>query len=335
MRLVAAGALLSMLPTVMAGQKPAQGLESTEPLGWLMLAAGALLVFGRRWMARRAAPAAVLAPGAAVSPGRAISEAVLARMSAPHDPDVAIAGPRRFDAGVLRRLDAHRFCAVIEALFERRGHQVRRESHARSTFPDLILDPKGRCSQASGIVRCLPAAGRPLDAARIREFAELLRARGLRQGHFVTSALLTPEAIALARTHGIELLDMDRLLRIFARLPSADREALVAVALTETDPLADADPLAEADAPGSDRISENDSKHDGARRLSAGDRALPGRDPFPIVPRRVRGHRPVRAASAGNTVAAQLPGYLNAFRAAANSAAKSASPEPSTTKLVA
>lgn len=293
-RLLVAGALLSMLPAVMASSRPAQGLESSEPLGWLMLAAGACLVLGRRRLARRAAPAAVLAPGATVSSGHAMVPAGTAPAPAVRGVDAEAPTPRRLDAGLLRRLSGQRLCAVVETLFERRGFDIRRQPGAGPACVDLILNRDGQDREAAGIVRCLPAAGRPLDGARIREFSERLCAMGLRQGHFVTSALLTPETIALARTHGIELLDLDRLLRIAARMPSADQAALAAVALD--------------------------------------DDAAIGTGAFPTAPSPVHAGRPIRT---GNAVAVQLPGYLRAFRAAANTAAKSASPEPSTTKLVA
>jgi hypothetical protein len=211
------GTLLTLLPTVMARSSAIGGLETAEPMGWLMLAVGGSIVAGRQWLAQQAPPAAVLAPRQWPAQQAAAAPAML--------PD----HHRRLDAGVLRRLPAHRFCAVVEALFDCSGFDTQRQA-AEAGDVDINLAPRPGTLESASLVRCRPTADGRIDIDQVRRFEALLQARGLRSGSFVTAAPLTPDVIAFARSRRIELVDLNALLRMIARRPWTDQKKLLAAA---------------------------------------------------------------------------------------------------------
>lgn len=217
-QLLAGAGLLTLMPSVMADSPFTQALEYAQPLSWVMLAAGLGVLLGQRFLVGKRAPTLGIAEVVRSEP-RADDGAASAASSR----------PSRLDAGVLRRIPERRFEAVVEALFARSGHQVRSRSQLAEGGIDVWLQSQGATGPTS-IVRCRQRAGRTVSIEEIRELERAMAAHGVRSGHFATTSLLTPDAIAFARSHGIQLLGVDGIVRIAAKLAPTERQALLEIA---------------------------------------------------------------------------------------------------------
>lgn len=223
-QLLAGAGLLTLMPSVMAESPFTQALEYAQPLSWVMFAVGVGVLLGQRYLGGKRAPTV------------GIAEVVRTETR----PDAGAAGPASsrpncLDAGVLRRIPEGRFDAVVEALFARSGSRVRARSRLAEGGADVVLEPDGTAAPAS-ILRCRQRAGKTVSIEEIRELERAMAAQGLRSGHFATTSLLTPDAIAYARSRGIRLLDAYGILRMAAKLTAADRQALLDVAADDDRP---------------------------------------------------------------------------------------------------
>jgi hypothetical protein len=183
-----------------------------------MLAAGAGVLLAQRWLGGRRAPSVGIAES---DRDRSCEQAAASATRS---------NPTRLDSGLLRRIPEHGFEAVTEALLERSGYQVRSRTPLPEGGVDVGLAPRGAGEGQASLLRCRQRAGKTVSIDDIRDLEQAMLGRGAVTGHFVTTSLLTPGAIAFARTRGIQLLDVDGILRMAAKLPAADQRALAAVA---------------------------------------------------------------------------------------------------------
>lgn len=218
-QLLAGAGLLTLMPSVMAESPFTQALQYAQPLTWVMLAAGAGVLLTQRWLGGRRAPSVGIAEAVRDRP---FPENAAANTARPN--------PSRLDSGVLRRIPEQRFEAVIEALFARSGHQVRSRTRLAEGGVDVGLEPRGAGERQAGILRCRQRAGRTVSIDDIRDLELAMASRGARSGHFATTSLLTPDAIAFARSRGIQLLDVDGILRMAAKLSAPDQQVLLTAA---------------------------------------------------------------------------------------------------------
>lgn len=235
-QLLAGAGLLTLMPSVMAESPFTQALEYAQPLSWVMLAAGLGVLLGQRWLGGKRAPAVGIAD--------------VVRSETRPDGAAAVAAcsrPNRIDAGVLRRIPERRFEAVVEALFAGSGCRAGARSRLAEGGVDLWLQAPGT-SSATSVVRCRQRAGRTVSIDEIRQLERAMTAQGVREGHFATTSLLTPDAIAFARSRGIRMHDVDGIVRMASRLATAEFQALLAAA-TEDDLPARHDRAAQAAGP--------------------------------------------------------------------------------------
>lgn len=225
-RLMAGGALLTLLPWVMAKAPGEPPLDMPAPLGWLLLAIGIIVLLRRPWRKRAADEAG---SGAAEVGARSAKPAIRADAAA----STMSTAPRRLDAGILRRIDSWRFEAVIEALFARTGFETRSQAREPDGGVDVWLYSRGIGGVPASMVRCMHRLDKRFVLDQLRELKSVMASRGVRRGHFATTALLAADAIAFARSNGIHLLDVNGLLQMIAKLPVADQQALLAV-VTDT-----------------------------------------------------------------------------------------------------
>jgi len=226
-QLLAGAGLLTLMPSVMAESPFTQALEYAQPLSWVMLAAGLGVLLGQRWLGGRRAPAVGIAD-VVRSEARPDCAATVAACGRPDRPN-------RIDAGVLRRIPEQRFEAVVEALFAGSGCRVGTRSRIAEGGVDLWLQTEG-ASSPTIVVRCRQRAGRTVSIDEIRELERAMSAQGVRDGHFATTSLLTPDAIAFARSRGIRMHDVDGIVRMASRLAAAERQALLAAAAEDDRP---------------------------------------------------------------------------------------------------
>lgn len=222
-RLMAGGALLTLLPWVMAKAPGEPPLDMPAPLGWLLLAIGVIVLLRRPWRKRTADEAGAEAVARSTNPAIRAGTAASTMSTA----------PRRLDAGILRRIDSWRFEAVIEALFARTGFETRSQTSGPDGDVDVWLYSRGVGGVPASMVRCKPRLDKRIVLDQLRELKTVMASRGVRRGHFATTALLAPDAIAFARSNGIQLLDVNGLLQMIAKLSVADQQALLAV-VTDT-----------------------------------------------------------------------------------------------------
>jgi len=226
-QLLAGAGLLTLMPSVMAESPFAQALQYAQPLSWVMLAAGAGVLLAQWWLGGKRAPSVGIAgTGSDRRPPESLARS--ANRS----------GPARLDSGLLRRISAQRFEAVAGALFASTGFRALAREPLADGGVDVWLEPQGAADGQASLLRCRQRTGRSVSIEDIRELELAMASRGARSGHFATTSLLTPDAIAFARSRGIQLLDVDGILRMAAKLAADDRQALLAVA-TEDDPAAD------------------------------------------------------------------------------------------------
>jgi hypothetical protein len=220
-----------------------------RPTAWLLVAAGALI---RWWLARlsdedmrQAALAAlthssltpyefapVTLPMEEAAP-LAASPPVSADEAAPRMPvDVPLAEPAgvaspAWTPALLRSLDAPRFTALCDLMLQQDGYVTRLEAAGADSGADIHLFSRLDLQQAVRIVACRPAQTAPVPAAALREFLGAVIDAGLNSGAFMTAGSFTAEAQALARRHGLTLIEGPDMLALIARRSTDLQEALM------------------------------------------------------------------------------------------------------------
>jgi hypothetical protein len=131
---------------------------------------------------------------------------------------------------MLKRCDWDAFTAIVETLLARSAARVRVDPSADHDGIDLWLYPDEDSDTPHALASCQPGTGRPVDAGPVRALYDSMTARGIRGGYLATKGFFAPDAISFARHHGIELLDIHRLVQLAGRLPADCQQALRQIA---------------------------------------------------------------------------------------------------------
>lgn len=72
---------------------------------------------------------------------------------------------------------------------------------------------------AIGLAQCKHWRGKRVGVDKIRKLRNVMPAKKVERGLFITKSTLTDDAMAFAKENGIDLLDVNRLLETIARKP--------------------------------------------------------------------------------------------------------------------
>lgn len=260
--LLAAGALLTLLPVVLATSMLGHALTNLRPLGWLLLAAGAGLLLiqwkfstakgssgGTRQGPKRTANTVHRTtrvvensdehrenPGVSkrVSqiPSTGSGQNVFEQWR--RDPSIGEGivptTPTRWGWDVFELIEWRRFEAVVEALFAQAGFDTRSQSHGADGGVDVWLYARSDAEKPVSVVQCKHWVGKRVGVDKVRELKGVMASHGMTRGHFATTATFTSDAIKFAQQNGIHLLDIEGILRLIDKRPKKDQAALLAVA---------------------------------------------------------------------------------------------------------
>ncbi len=242
-------------PLLLAWSPIGKGLTATIPLGLLMLAGGAVML----WLENSGTAAAVPAvdhrhwrPAEAarrepVMPLSSLDEnayeywradaTTMARDLRPTSwcADAATTAsdlrPTSWSAAVFDVIEWRRFEAVVEALFRQAGFETRSQSHGADQGVDVWLYSNARPDVAIGLIQCKHWLGKRVGVDKIRELRGVMAAMKVERGLFATTSTFTDDAVAFAKDNDIDLLDVNRLIAMIARRPPEDQQKLLDVAL--------------------------------------------------------------------------------------------------------
>ena len=157
-----------------------------------------------------------------------------------HDDPIALADSPQFSArlngkrwslDVFEAIDAQRFAAVCETWFAWAGFDTRCESHRTNEGVDIWLHA-AKMPGPVAVVRCKHWLDKPVGVQEMREFAGLMATLKSVHGTYTTTSTYTPEALQLAKEHGIDAVDGRGLLRRIQTRTRQRQQALLAVAFS-------------------------------------------------------------------------------------------------------
>jgi len=242
-KLIAAGLVLAVVPLFLSNSPMGKGLAALTPIGLLMLAAGALLM----WLARRntrtdteqtsaehADPVQRRlrrgpAPTSQPLPVDTFLNHRPAAFVAPEPPEIA--RPQVLGKAVFDVIEWRRFEAVVERLFQQAGFETKSQSHGADEGVDVWLYSRNQPGEPVSLVQCKHWQGKRVGVDKIRELRGVMAARNIKRGQFATTSTFTPDAITFARENGVNLLDVDGLLGLISKRTPDEQAALLAVAL--------------------------------------------------------------------------------------------------------
>ncbi len=262
LEILAGGALLTLLPTILGTTMFGQALANLRPVGWLLLVVGAglLLVqskFSTATAARLAKPHDAkrsaetrlpvnrvaansdiggdnpnigkrAAPNTATRAGQDVFEQW--RRSQSVGESSVPSTPTCWGRDVFELIEWRRFEAVIEALFANAGFATRSQSHGADGGVDIWLHARSNPEKPASIVQCKHWVGKRVGVDKVRELRGVMASHAITRGHFATTSTFTPDAIEFARQNGIHLLDIEGILRLIDKCSQEDQAALLAVA---------------------------------------------------------------------------------------------------------
>lgn len=237
-KLVALGGAFVVLPIFLSKSPVGKALGALSALGWLMLAAGALLMF---LGSRLGKPSPEAGPAVGRNP-RSFSSRPTASAQQPVDeqpaadyemPPARSAPPRpsAWGKAVFDVIEWRRFEAVVERLFQQAGFETKSQSHGADEGVDVWLYSRHQPGEPVSLVQCKHWSGKRVGVDKIRELRGVMAARDVKRGQFATTSTFTPDATAFAGENGINLLDVDGLLTLIGHRSPDERAALLAVAL--------------------------------------------------------------------------------------------------------
>lgn len=248
MKLIVLGAAFILLPLLLPASPFAKVFSSLIPVGLIMAAVGALIVWisrhneaaetslseskvdamqARSIVRRQVKPAAPIdrTPTELL---RALDRAAGARPSpAMHERQA----PQAWSSAVFDVIEWRRFEAFVEALFEQAGFETKSQSHGADEGVDIWLYSRNQPGEPVSLVQCKHWTGRRVGVDKIRELRGVMAARNVRRGQFATTSTFTLDAIAFARDNGINLLDARGLLALVEKRTPEQQRALLEVAL--------------------------------------------------------------------------------------------------------
>jgi len=235
LQLLVVGGAIALVPLFARSGHVAAMFKAVAPLGWLMAIAGALLLW---WQAReraRSATASNDAPAPTASRTTAASQPAGHEAAAQEAEAVATPAepprPTAWSAEVFDLIEWRRFEAVVEALFTQAGFRTRSQSHGADGGVDLWVYTRYQPDKPVTIVQCKHWHGKRVGVDKVRELRGVMAAHGVVRGQFATTSRFTDEAVAFAKENGINLLDVDALLKLIRSRSAEQQQALLDVAL--------------------------------------------------------------------------------------------------------
>lgn len=125
-------------------------------------------------------------------------------------------------------IEWRRFEALCEALFAQAGVRTESQSHGADGGIDIWLYSAN--SPKPMIVQCKHWRSKPVGVQQMREFFGVLKSHDLQYGTFATSSTFTSDALAFARTNGINAQDRNGLLQLISRRTLEQQASILAVA---------------------------------------------------------------------------------------------------------
>lgn len=241
--LLVLGGAFVLVPMFLGNSPLGQALASLQPIGLMLVVAGiAFLLMGRKFgqptpplepgftrrpetqaERRKAASAAQPTPPRALA---AVPTTTAARSASP-SPEA----PQQWGKAVLEVIEWRRFEAVVERLFQQAGFETRSQSHGADEGVDVWLYSRNQPGDPVSLVQCKHWQGKRVGVDKIRELRGVMAARNVKRGQFATTSTFTQDAITFARENGVNLLDVDGLLRLIGQRAPGEQAELLAVAL--------------------------------------------------------------------------------------------------------
>ncbi len=138
---------------------------------------------------------------------------------------------KRWSLDVFEAIDAQRFAAVCETWFAWAGFDTRSEAHRTDGGVDIWLHA-AKMPGPVAIVRCKHWLDKPVGVQEMREFVGVMASLQSVHGTYTTTSTYTPEALQLAKEHGIDAVDGRGLLRRIQTRTRQRQQALLAVAFS-------------------------------------------------------------------------------------------------------
>ena len=138
---------------------------------------------------------------------------------------------KRWSLDVFEAIDAQRFAAVCETWFAWAGFDTRSESHRTDGGVDIWLHA-AKMPGPVAIVRCKHWLDKPVGVQEMKEFVGVMSSLQSVHGTYTTTSTYTPEALQLAKEHGIDAVDGRGLLRRIQTRTRQRQQALLAVAFS-------------------------------------------------------------------------------------------------------
>jgi restriction system protein len=242
-KLMVVGTALALVPLFLNKSPFGKAFAALTPVGLLMLAAGALLM----WLGRRNGQASGPQVSAKTTdlPQRPVRRAAAQLApTAPNQTDVDVDAtapksaaaveplrPQGWGKAAFDVIEWRRFEAVVERLFQQAGFETESQSHGADEGVDVWLYSRNQPGEPVSLVQCKHWQGKRVGVDKIRELRGVMAARNVKRGQFATTSTFTPDAIAFARENGINLLDVDGLLGLIGKRNPDEQAELLAVAL--------------------------------------------------------------------------------------------------------
>jgi restriction system protein len=138
--------------------------------------------------------------------------------------------PLEWSEALILNLDWRRFEAVVEAFYTQAGFVTRIKPHGVNGGVDIWLAAPNAPETPVGVVQCRYWRDRPIGVEKLQALHKVMQEDRLKRAQFVTTADITNDAIAYARSHGIHLIGTRQLLELIARRTPDQQAALLKIA---------------------------------------------------------------------------------------------------------
>lgn len=138
--------------------------------------------------------------------------------------------PSGWGAAVLDVIEWRRLEAVVETLFQQAGFETKAQSHGADGGVDIWLYSKYKPGKPASVVQCKHWSNK-VGVDKVREFRGVMASHNVERGQFVGTGGFSPDAMAFAKTNGINLLDQNKLLELVSLRNPEQQQRLLEVAL--------------------------------------------------------------------------------------------------------
>lgn len=140
----------------------------------------------------------------------------------------------RFSLKLLQAIDWKRFEELCAEYFRILGFRAATQTHGPDGGIDIVLHAAENPNVVGALVQCKRWTTQVVGPKAVRELLGIMTDRKVAEGIFVTTSTFNDEAMSLARTNHIELIDGKTLLRQIRALTTEQQQRLLNVA-TEGD----------------------------------------------------------------------------------------------------